>query len=216
MRTMSLGPRNPLGALLVGALLVPLASSCGSTGEAASKDVVHDGETWLRPSPLLRQQIDDEAARLPWTHGFERLESIRWFASVGEPAYPRLLELVLHPRPDVAAAALAALGATGDRRLVPALQGLDWPKDLEGSDLHLERARTLLRLGDWSEIPALISGLRDERLFTRSLCIEALADVTHERFGFDPRGGASERSQAIERWQDWWEARVREGLVRGS
>lgn len=193
-----------------------LVAGCASNGDGTSKDILAQDGPWLRASPLLRQQIDDEAARLPWTHGFERLESIRWFASVGEPAYPKLLELAMNERDDVAAAALAALGATQDRRLVPALHELEWSDDVEGTDLGLERARTLLRLGDWSEIPTLIAGLEDERLFTRSLCIEALNNATHEDLGYDPRAGASERGIAVERWHEWWFARGREGLVKGS
>lgn len=192
-----------------------LVAGCAASG-GTTKEVVEDQGPWIRASPLLRQQIDDEAARLPWTHGFERLESIRWFASVGEPAYSKLLELTMSEREDVAAAALAALGATQDGRLVPTLRELPWREDLEGTDLELERARTLLRLGDWSEIPALLRGLEDGRVFTRSLCIDALVDATHEDLGYDPRAEEDERKLALERWHEWWFARSREGLIKGS
>jgi len=188
------------------------AGGCSSTGDANTADLV-DGSPWLQPSPLLRQQIDDEAKRLPWTHGFERLEQIRWFASVGEPAYDSLLELVEDPRDDVAAAALAALGATMDRRLVPHIQNLAWPDYRKESDLGLERARTLVRLGDWSEIPVLIDGLRDERLYTRSLCLDALSEATHETLDYDPRSELSERARAVQRWVEWWSSRSSDALV---
>jgi len=187
--------------------------ACASTSDKDSEVV---GTGWIEPSPILRQQILDEAARLPWTHGFERMEQIRWFASRGEPAYPALLELATDPRDDVAAAALAALGATQDRRLVPAIRDLPWPEDRMGSDLGLEKARTLARLGDWSSLPVLISGLRDARLYTRSLCLDALRETTGETQGFDPRASEEEREKAIERWDCWWLARSGEGLVRGS
>ncbi|MEW6071894.1 MAG: hypothetical protein AB1726_04760 [Planctomycetota bacterium] len=204
-------PNPRLRFLLLSPLLVLSACAWGGGG---TNEVVETG--WIEPSPILRQQIQDEAARLPWTHGFERLEQIRWFASVGEPAYPSLLELATDPRDDVAAAALAALGATSDRRLVPAIRDLPWAESRRGSDLGLERARTLVRLGDWMEIPVLIGGLRDPRLYTRSLCLDALAEATHETLGFDPRAEESEREKAVQRWERWWLDRTGEGLVSGS
>jgi hypothetical protein len=167
---------------------------------------------WLEPSPALRAQIEDEAKRLPWTHGMERIETIHWFASVGEPCYPTLLDMVLDPRPDVAGAALAALGATKDSRLVEPLRELPWP-DAEGSDLALERARTLLRLGDWQMVPHLVQGLRDDRMMTRALCIQALDEATHERFGFDPRGEPAAREASVQRWEAWTKDRLSDPLL---
>lgn len=168
---------------------------------------------WLAPSPQLQSKIDDAAARLPWTHGVERVELIHWFARIGEPAYAKLLELCQDPRPDVSGAALAALGATRDSRLVEHLRALPWPEEGETSDLSLERARTLLRLGDWSMVPRLIKGLRDERLVTRALCGQALEEATHERFDFDPRAEADVREQSVVRWEQWWSARAQDPLL---
>ena len=74
-------------------------------------------------------------------------------------------------------------------------------------------ARTLLRLGDWSEIPTLINGLKDERQFTRSLCIQALQGATGETFGFDPKADLTDRVRAIDSWEVWWRARTGEGLL---
>ena len=188
-----------------------LTLGCSSTGE--SDDLVaSSSEPWIAASPILQQQIEDEAARLPWTHGFERLEQIRWFVSVGEPAYGALLDLAQDPRDDVAATALAALGSTLDRRLVPYLRALPFDES-RNPDLQLERARTLVRLGDWSEIPTLIQGLSDDRLYTRSLCDEALREATHEDLGYDPRASEDKRQQAIDRWREWWLARNGEGLL---
>lgn len=168
---------------------------------------------WLLPSPILAQQIADEAARLPWTHGFERLEQIRWFAMVGEPAYDTLLALAEDERDDVASAALSALGDTQDRRLVPYIQRIAWEEDRLQGDLGLERARTLLHLGDWSEIPTLVRGLRDERQYTRALCIQALHRATGETFGFDAKADLTDRVRAIDSWEVWWRARTGEGLL---
>jgi hypothetical protein len=183
------------------ALLLFLAAGCVSTNSSVDAD-----SPWLKPSPRLRSQIEDSAKRLPWTHGMERVELITWFAGVGEPAYPTLLQMVLDPRKDVAGSALAALGATRDTRLVEPLRALPWPPH-DSSDLALERARTLLRLGDWQMIPLLISGLRDERLLTRALCAQALWESTHERFGYDPKSEGDEREKTVVAWEAWWEQR---------
>ena len=188
-----------------------LLGSCAST----SRDVQNSASDspWVLATPLLAQQIEDEAERLPFSHGFDRLEQVRWFASIGEPAYPVLLRMATDSRDDVAAAALASMGATRDSRLVPHIQALPWSEERLHSDLGLERARTLVRLGDWSAMPVLIQGLRDTRLFTRSLCAEALAEATHEKFGYDPRAEESARERAIVRWEQWWLQRTGEGIL---
>ena len=194
---------------LLTALTVALFASCASSGsDSAVKD-----SGWIQPSPILAQQIQDEAARLPWTHGFERFEQIRWFASVGEPAYPTLLELANDPRDGVSAAALAALGATMDRRLVPSIQSLDWSPSRANSDLRFERARALLRLGDWSDIPVLSDGLRDERTYTRALSLEALKESTRQTMGYDPHADEELRAEGIERWERWWMERAGDAML---
>lgn len=187
-----------------------LNTACVTSLQSPRTETNADG--WLEPSPALRQQIEDEAKRLPWTHGMERIESIHWFAQVGEPAYPTLLAMVLDPRADVAGAALAALGSTKDSRLVESLRELPWP-DADHSDLALERARTLLRLGDWQMVPHLVKGLRDERMMTRALCIQALDEATHERFGFDPRAEAEAREPAVLRWEAWTKDRLSDPML---
>jgi hypothetical protein len=189
-KTLSGLARAPLALVLAGCVTPTVRSSTGP---------------WLEPSSNLKEQIDEQAQRLPWTHGLDRVELIRWFAAVGEPAYPTLLGLVSDERPEVAGAALAALGATKDSRLVPHLHEIPWPE--EDHDLALERARTLVRLGDWSVMPILIEGLRDERLVTRALCAQALSESTNERFDYDPRGEPEAREQAVQRWEAWWERR---------
>ncbi|MCZ6596708.1 MAG: hypothetical protein O7B99_03625 [Planctomycetota bacterium] len=196
----------------LGAALLFALSSCVTSSEV----VVESGSPWLQPSPILKQQILDEAERLPWTHGFERLEQIRWFALVGEPAYDTLLKLAEDERDDVASASLAAMGDTSDRRLVPHIHRLQWsPRRLQG-DLGLERARTLLKLGDWSEIPTLIAGLRDERVYTRTLCIQALEQTTGRTLSFDAHAEDVDRERAAVSWELWWKSRTSEGLLGGK
>lgn len=190
-----------------------LLSACTTTSVQTGPEV-YEPSDWLLPSPLLAQQIEDEARRLPWTHGIEHLEQIRWFASVGEPAYNTLLDLAVDPRPKVSAAALAALGATGDLRLVPTIQALEFPdSDERGPAMELEYSRTLVRLGDWDQIPALIEGLTSPDQHVRTLCDQALYEATNQRFGYDPRGPEHERTTAIRQWEAWWLARTGEGLI---
>lgn len=201
---------NHCTAFLSALTLALLQTACVTTLQSPSTTTADSG--WLEPSPALRQQIEDEAKRMPWTHGMERIESIHWFATVGEPAYPTLLAMVLDPRPDVAGAALAALGATKDSRLVEPLRELPWP-DADHSDLALERARTLLRLGDWQMVPHLVKGLRDERMMTRALCIQALDEATHQRFGFDPRGEPDAREASVVKWEAWSKDRLSDPML---
>ena len=195
-------------ALLCASLLFVFSSSCTTTDSDGKASI----GPWIEPSPGLEQQIREHAQKLPWTHGIERVEIIQWFAGVGEPAYPVLLALVLDPRPDVAGSALAALGATRDSRLVEPLRELPWPGE-EYTDLALERARTLLRLGDWSMVPHLIGGLEDERLLIRALCGQALFEATHERLDFDPNASPEERGASVARWRAWWQAKQRDPLL---
>ena len=200
-------------APLLGACLVLLASSCVTTTDSVKANKAPD-HPWLEPSPNLKQQIDEKAKKFPWTHGLERVELIQWFAEIGEPAYPTLLEFAKDPRPDVSGAALAALGATRDSRLVLHLRAIP-PATGPGSvDLNLERARTLLRLGDWDSIPDLIQGLRDERPITRALCSQALFEATRERYDFDPRGETEAREASIAKWEAWWQARTADPLLK--
>jgi hypothetical protein len=196
------------GALFLAAGLC----ACASTHESNGTD---PGEPrWLEASPALHQRIEDQAKRLPWTHGAERIELIRWFAGIGEPAYPTLLAMVLDPRKDVAGSALAALGATHDSRLVEELHKLPWSASEAGDELNLERARTLLRLGDWQTIPELIRGLRSEELMTRALCHQALGEATHEQFDYDPKGEPEAREASVKRWETWWSAHQQDPLLQ--
>ncbi len=192
--------------------LVALAAGAGSCATTHSS-VPGNGTGWLEPSPSLQRRIDDEAKRVPYTHGVERIELIRWFATVGEPAYPKLLELAADPRADVAIAAFAAIGATRDSRLIPYLEGIHTPDGPDATDLRLERARTLLRLGDWAAVPTLITGLSDERMFTRALCSQALNEATKENFGFDPKAELAQNAEAIGKWQAWWKERSADQLL---
>lgn len=207
-RTPTRRPLIPFAGLLLSLVGCQTVQTSGYEPPAQKEDT----GPWLSPSPLLREQIQQQVERLPWTHGAERIDQIRWFAGVGEPVYPYLLELCADPRPAVAGSALAALGATGDSRLVEPIHAVDWPADL-APVVELERARTLVRLGDWRGIPTLVEGLGSAEMATRALSIHALQESTGERMGFEPRGPEAERIESIVRWNEWIERRAAEGLV---
>lgn len=183
-------------------LTLTALAACSSTKEARTSDL--SDTRWVRASPVLQQQLEDAAEQLPWAKGLQKLELIRFFATVGEPAYDLLLELALDPRTTVASSAYSAMGATGDARLVEEIRALEWDPSTREMDLVLERARTLARLGDWSTLPTLIRGLEDDRLYTRALCIQALEEITHERIAYDPRAEPVDRELAVQAWERWW------------
>lgn len=191
-------------------LVLLVVSACGTTKSSVSAG----GGEWLTPSPALEQRLADEAKRMPWTHGIERVELIQWFASVGEPAYPTLLSMARDERRDVASAGWAALGATRDSRLVESLHAIPFQPSAANRDLGLERARALLRLGDWSAVPVLIAGLSDERMLVRGLSIQALNEATHETFEYDARAEQPQRAEAIARWRAWWQSRSQDTLLQ--
>lgn len=195
--------------------LPQLLAGCVTTTEGMITTKKTPTGEWLEPSPVLRQQIEDQAERLPWTHGSERVEQIHWFATVGEPAYPKLLQLAADQRPGVAGSALAALGATRDSRLVPSLRQIP-VQPSEAEALRYERARTFLRLGDWRDVPILIDGLRNESMMMRALCSLALYEATGERLGYDAKDPALIRDQAVLQWEAWWKDREREGILNSS
>jgi hypothetical protein len=205
--------KHPIPRLAALAVIL-LSAACVTTtsGQEERKNV--STSQWLQPSQVLRDQIADQLERLPWTHGVDRVEQIRWLAGVGEAGFDQILPVCLDPRPDVAGAALAALGATGDNRLVVPIQSLDWPPDDEmNKGLRLERARTLVRLGDWTHLRVLIEGLEDEELWTRAWSIQALFEATKHRFDYSAKGTPEERAASAQRWRAWLDSRQTEGLL---
>lgn len=190
-----------------------LTTACVSTSRGGPSSQHISDSPWVQPSPLLQQQIEDEIKRLPYTKRLQRLEQIRWFASVGEPAYDYLLELIEDENGDVAMSAMASLGATLDSRLVPYIRAASWDPSQPNTNLALERSRTLLRLGDWSEIPVLVAGLRSQDRYTRSLSIDALREVTGEDLDFDPRATPETREAAALRWDLWWQTRSGDSML---
>ena len=191
-----------------------LASACVTTTKGGSTPSERAESDWVLPSSSLRDDIQQQAAALPYRHGADRLDAITWFTAVGEPAYDTLLGFLEDDRTSVVGSALAALGATRDHRLVPYLREAGRP-EWTGA-LGLEYARTRVRLGDWEAMPVLIEGLESEVKLERALCVETLYEATRERHGFVAGASLPERRAAVERWRGWWERRSADALLAGS
>lgn len=185
-------------------LALALLAACGSTRESVRP--AHEGP-WIQPSPDFERRIDKHAGRLPYLQSLEDFTTeIRWFVGAGEPAYEILLELAGSDDPKVAGTAFAALGSSGDARLVLHLEEIPWPAE-DRSRLRYERARCHTKLGDWSHVDVLIEGLRDGNLWSRSLCFKALRDATGETFDYHPQEEPEAREEAVARWEKWADRR---------
>lgn len=187
------------------------SASCVTTRIQKNEGQPRLESDWILPSRGLHDDIEARADILPWTHGRDRIDLITWFASVGEPAYDKLLGFLEDDRPAVVTTAMAALGATGDSRLVPYIRDAEKPT-WEGT-LLLESARTRVRLGDWHAMPTLISGLESDEVFVRGLCAQSLYQATKENLGFDAHGSLPEREAAVSRWRTWWDNREGDELL---
>ncbi|MEZ6004758.1 MAG: hypothetical protein R3F33_11305 [Planctomycetota bacterium] len=148
--------------------------------------------------------MDMQAERMPYLDSVEdRQDMITWWAGVGEAGFDRLLELAQDPREKVADQAYAALAASRDQRLVPFLRAIPWDADAP-APLQYSRARTHLRLGDWSHVDVLIDGLRDDNVFVRGNCLRTLKSATNYDFGYHPNSPEEEREAAVQRWEQWY------------
>ena len=180
--------------------LALFAAACTTT--TGSTRVAHDGP-WIQPSADFQRQIDQHAARLPYLQKLDDfVAEIQWFVGAGEPAYATLLELAASEDTKVAGAALAALGSTNDARLVPHLEQIPWPAE-DQARARYERARCHMKLGDWSHVDELISGLGDEDLYARSLCFRALHQATGESFDYHPKAEVEVREASMQLWNEW-------------
>lgn len=209
LRTMPLF--QPVIRLIVLASVLVIPTGCVTTGKLPSPPPERQESDWVMPSRALAGDIEDHAEAIPWTHGRERVDLISWFATIGEPAYDTLLVLLDDERPEVVGTVLAALGATGDSRLVPYLR--EAAKPSWKPELKLESARARVRLGDWQAMPILIDGLESEQHYRRALCAQTLLEATSEDKGFSASASLPEREEAVSRWRGWWQRRSSDELL---
>ena len=107
--------------------------------------------------------------------------------------------LTLDPAPEFM---LLGTGAGLRQPPRPFVRALEMQAD-GGRHLEYERARCLVKLGDWDDLPLLVSGLRDEGLMCRAQCFKALREATHLSHGFYPQGEEDEREAAVQAWEAW-------------
>lgn len=209
-------PRLPLSKLVLVIAPLVLGTGCSTTTDSSTSPLAtpeSGAMVWLEASPELANRMDQRMEQVPWVHGLEEhVEMSQWWADKGEPAYSRLLKMAGDPRPNVADLALAALASSRDGRLVGPLREIPWPST-DQVDLRYSRARTHLRLGDWSHVGELVNGLEDDRLRSRSMCIKILRDTTRMDFGYHAQAPEEQRAVAVQRWREWVASRQGDPLL---
>lgn len=161
------------------------------------------------PPPLMREQIERKISEIPFTRDWERINTLDWLTRCGEAAFPALIEGLESKDPDIRAGAANVLGRSQDRRVIPFLNKT---ADDADSRVRYEFARSLLRLGDWSKVPILIEGLRDESEYARALCNDALRTYTKADFGFVPSAAKELREEPVRKWETWWNSRAKDAF----
>lgn len=192
----------------------PVLTGCSATKGAVSTTQAEDDGAWLQPSPGLARQIQlrsIEVESAATQDEYVRLSD--WFQSVGEPAYPALLDLAGGNSARGRSFALSVIAAMGERRLLEPLREVLPFESLDRAGHRYEYARALVKLGDFSKIPVLIGGLEDENLYTRAVANEALKSATNNAIPFRADGPPEERAQAVAAWREWWSTRSADGLL---
>lgn len=186
--------------------LVFLASSCSSTQGAASSSVDAGTEvTWLEASPSLARDIEVkslEVSQMTVQDDFIRLSD--WFQSVGEPAYPRLLEMAASSNDAERTFALSVIAAQRDPRLLSPLREAVPMSSIAKQQHRYEMARALLMLGDHAGIPILIDGLESPSRGARAQSITALNRGTHAGIPYNAAASDQERAESVAAWRQWW------------
>jgi HEAT repeat protein len=140
-------------------------------------------------------------AAVPFQSGPSLVEALHRIASYEALAVPPLVDGLRHEHPGVRSASAYVLGQLGDSKVIDPLRALAQDPDAAA---RYEAATARLALGDWTSVPLLIHGLRDENRVLRYKCFEILAQATGLTFGYDFASTLEDRERAADRWQDWW------------
>ncbi|MEM9383165.1 MAG: hypothetical protein AAGB93_24665, partial [Planctomycetota bacterium] len=160
--------RTSLGLLALTALLSVVAPACSSTKSRSGSN--GDYGVWTEPTADLARQIELRAMRVSVIASpDEYVELSDWFQSVGEPAYPRLLEMIDTGDMRQRSFALSMMYGLRDRRLVEPLKAVMPAEALEVQGHRYEYARALAAMGDFEMLPELIDGLQDDDRMVRGL-----------------------------------------------
>ncbi len=196
--------------------LVLLAGSCSSTKGAAPSSMEAEAEVaWLPASPGLARSIEArsiEVSQMASDDDFVRLSD--WFQSVGESAYPKLLDMAASPDGTQKMFALSVIAARRDARLLDPLQEQVPMSSLANQQHRYGMARALLMLGDTSGVPELINGMESPSRRDRALCFAALSAGTNAGIKFNSGASDQERAQSIAKWRQWWSEMDRDELLQ--
>lgn len=183
-------------------------SSCATTrGDSLDKQFVDPGD-------LMLEKIQERVAQIPFQHKQELLDNLLWLSQLGEQAIPSLVRSLSADDPKVRSSAAWVLGRMSDKRSIPFLRkGTTDTNEI----VRLEVSRSLLLLGDYSQVPVLISGLDSPQQHIRFLCFDALQSSTGKSFDYDHRiSDGIDRRGSVQRWQEWWAAQKSESWFQGS
>ena len=205
-----------MGPFLGSLGLLVLAASCSSTKGAAPSAVESGAEvTWLEPSPSLARDIElhsMEVSQMAAQDDFIRLSD--WFQSVGEPAYPKLLEMAASTDDIQKTFALSVIAAQRDARILPSLQEAVPMSSIAKQQHRYEMARALLMLGDHSGVPILIDGLESSSRGARAQSITALNRGTNAGIPYNAAASAQERADSVAAWRKWWSEMEQDTLLQ--
>ncbi len=196
--------------------LVLLSGSCSSTKGAAPSGMDAEAEvSWLEASPSLARDIElhaMEVSQMAVQDDFIRLSD--WFQSVGEPAYPKLLEMAGSSDDAQRTFALSVIAAQRDPRLLSPLRERVPMSSIAKQQHRYEMARALLMLGDNSGIPVLIDGLESPSRGARAQSITALNRGTNAGIEYNAAASEQERAASVAAWRQWWSEMDRDMLLQ--
>ncbi len=189
--------------------VVPLFISIVLFQSCISPEPPFEADTQVLTDAALERDIMRILNSFPYQSGHAFFSSCDRVLNYGKPAIPILESKGLsHPAPAARLAAAYLLGKFGDHASVDRLRELEYDPD---AACRIEAASSRLDLGDWSVMPILIRGLRDEKRTIRYKCFEILSVKTGLTFGYDWASRKEDRDIAADRWQAWWE-----DVYRGS
>lgn len=187
-------------------------ASCASNGQTSAS--LSDSE-WLEPSAELQRKISQKEIEVSiCPDQFTWIGLSDWFQSVGEPAYPKLLEMISYGNPRQRSFSLCVIAAMQDRRLLEPMREAMPTSALESEGIHREYARALAKMGDFSELPVLIEALRDSSPEQFGRAARALETVTNSNIPVSASSTLEEREKIVEAWLGWWEKQQQDALLR--
>ena len=204
--------RTSLGLLALTAFL-SVAAACSSTKDTASSNAEYG--VWTEPTADLARQIEARALQVSVISSpSEYVELSDWFQTVGEPAYPRLLEMIEMGDTRQRSFALSVVSVLRDRRLIAPLKAVMPEAALEMKTHRYEYARALATMGDYEMLPSLIDGLQDEDQFLRALANQTLSEVTNNVVPYSASAPREERQVAVEAWRSWYQTQQEDALLQ--